>query len=111
MIVVINKIDKPAARCDAVVDEVFDLFVKLDAPDHILDFPVIFASAKEGYATLDHKVRSGSMMPLFDMIVDAIPAPRGPGRPPPDACQLPELFALFRQARHRKDHLGHDPHR
>jgi GTP-binding protein len=77
VIVVINKIDKPAARCDAVVNEVFDLFVKLDAPDHILDFPVIFASAKEGFATLDHKATSGTMMPLFDMIVDAIPAPQG----------------------------------
>ncbi len=77
VIVVINKIDKPAARCDSVVNEVFDLFVKLDAPDHILDFPVIFASAKEGFATLDHKATSGSMMPLFEMIVDAIPAPEG----------------------------------
>ena len=77
VIVVINKIDKPAARCDSVVNEVFDLFVKLDAPDHILDFPVIFTSAKEGFSTLDPKVRSGSMMPLFDMIVDAIPAPQG----------------------------------
>jgi GTP-binding protein len=77
VIVVINKIDKPAARCDSVVNEVFDLFVKLDAPDHILDFPVIFASAKEGFSTLDHRMRSGSMMPLFDMIVDAIPAPQG----------------------------------
>jgi GTP-binding protein len=77
IIVVINKIDKPAARCDCVVDEVFDLFVKLDAPDHILDFPVIFASAKEGYATLDHGTKSGTMMPLFDMIVDAVPPPAG----------------------------------
>ncbi len=77
VIVVINKIDKPAARCDSVVNEVFDLFVKLDAPDHILDFPVIFASAKEGFSTLDHRIRSGTMMPLFDMIVDAIPAPQG----------------------------------
>lgn len=77
VIVVINKIDKPAARCDSVVNEVFDLFVKLDAPDHILDFPVIFTSAKEGFSTLDHRIRSGSMMPLFDMIVDAIPAPQG----------------------------------
>ncbi|OPY68841.1 MAG: GTP-binding protein TypA/BipA [Syntrophorhabdaceae bacterium PtaU1.Bin034] len=77
VIVVINKIDKPAARCDSVVDEVFDLFVKLDAPDHILDFPVIFASAKDGYATHDHTEKSGTMMPLFDMIVESIPAPRG----------------------------------
>jgi len=77
VIVVVNKIDKPAARCDWVVDEVFDLFVKLDAPDHILDFPVIYASAKDGYATLDHSARSGNMIPIFDMIVDSIPAPRG----------------------------------
>jgi GTP-binding protein len=77
VLVVINKIDKPAARCDEVVNEVFDLFVKLDAPDHILDFPVIFASAKDGYATLDHETRGGTMGPLFDMIIDAIPAPKG----------------------------------
>jgi GTP-binding protein len=77
VIVVVNKIDKPSARCDCVVDEVFDLFVKLDAPDHILDFPVIFSSAKNGYATLDHKAKSGTMMPLFDMIIDAVPPPEG----------------------------------
>jgi GTP-binding protein len=78
VIVVINKIDKPAARCDWVVDEVFDLFVKLGAPDHILDFPVIYASAKDGHATLDHnEIEEGSMIPLFDMIIDAIPAPVG----------------------------------
>jgi GTP-binding protein len=59
VVVVINKIDKPAARCDWVVDEVFDLFVKLGAPNHILDFPVIFASAKDGYATLDHSAGNG----------------------------------------------------
>ena len=82
VIVVVNKIDKPAARCDWVVDEVFDLFVKLEAPDHILDFPVIYASAKDGYATLDHTVRSGTMIPLFDMIVDAIPAPVGDSEGP-----------------------------
>jgi GTP-binding protein len=77
VIVVINKIDKPQARCDAVVDEVFDLFVKLEAPDRILDFPVIFTSAKEGYATADHTIRTRSMRPLLDMIVEAVPAPSG----------------------------------
>jgi GTP-binding protein len=82
VLVVINKIDKPAARCDAVVDEVFDLFVKLEAPDHILDFPVIFASAKDGYATLDHTETSGSMAPLFDMIIEAIPPPEGNPKAP-----------------------------
>ncbi len=77
IIVVVNKIDKPAARCDWVINEVFDLFVKLDAPDHILDFPIIFASARDGYATHDHHEREGTMMPLFDMIIDSIPPPAG----------------------------------
>jgi len=77
IIVVVNKIDKPAARCDWVVNEVFDLFVKLDAPDHILDFPVIYASAKDGYATHDHNERRGTMVPLFELIIDSIPPPAG----------------------------------
>jgi len=77
VIVVVNKIDKPAARCDWVVNEVFDLFARLGAPDHILDFPVIYASARDGYAALDHNIKEGSMAPLFDMIIGAIPAPAG----------------------------------
>jgi GTP-binding protein len=77
VIVVVNKIDKPAARCDWVVNEVFDLFARLGAPDHILDFPVIYASARDGYAALDHNIKEGSMAPLFDMIIGAIPAPVG----------------------------------
>ncbi|MBM9605593.1 translational GTPase TypA [Desulfopila inferna] len=80
VIVVINKIDKPAARCDWVVDQVFDLFVKLNAPDDILDFPVVYASAKEGYSLLDpkdEKEGSGTMHHISDMILAHIPAPVG----------------------------------
>jgi GTP-binding protein len=77
IIVVVNKIDKPAARSEWVVNEVFDLFAKLDAPDHILDFPIIYASARDGYATLDHQDKDGSMVPLFDMIIGSIPPPTG----------------------------------
>ncbi|WP_092220451.1 translational GTPase TypA [Desulforhopalus singaporensis] len=80
VIVVINKIDKPAARCDWVVDQVFDLFVKLDAPDEILDFPIVYASAKNGYALYDPEepvVNGGTMEPVSKMIVDHIPAPTG----------------------------------
>ena len=77
VIVVINKIDKPAARCDWVVDQVFDLFVKLDAPDDILDFPVIYTSAKEGYATRDYTRNHGTMVPLFELIVNSVPPPLG----------------------------------
>lgn len=80
VIVVINKIDKPAARCDWVVDQVFDLFVKLNAPDDILDFPIVYASAKEGYAlfeSTDEIVDGGDMHPISRMIIDHIPAPVG----------------------------------
>lgn len=77
VIVVINKIDKPAARCEWVVDQVFDLFVKLDAPDDILDFPFIYTSAKAGYATFDHTQNQGTMTPLFELIVNAVPPPVG----------------------------------
>lgn len=80
VIVVINKIDKPAARCDWVLDQVFDLFVKLDAPDHILDFPVVYASAKNGYALFDPGdtlENGGNMDPISHMVVKHIPAPQG----------------------------------
>ena len=80
VIVVINKIDKPAARCAWAVDQVFDLFVKLNAPDAILDFPVIYTSAKQGYALRqpdDEVVGGGSMDVVSQMIVDHIPAPVG----------------------------------
>jgi GTP-binding protein len=80
VIVVINKIDKPAARCDWTVDQVFDLFVKLDAPDHILDFPVIYTSAKQGVALAnpDDPMRDGGSMELVSqMIIKHIPPPAG----------------------------------
>jgi GTP-binding protein len=77
IIVVINKIDKPAARPEWAIDQVFDLFVKLNAPDHILDFPVIFASAKQGYTSLEVGGPQLSMEPLFEKIISHIPAPVG----------------------------------
>ena len=80
IIVVINKIDKPAARPEWAVDQVFDLFVKLNAPDHILDFPVIFSSAKEGYILSEATGKKLSMEPLFEKIITYIPAPSGDPR-------------------------------
>jgi GTP-binding protein len=80
VIVVVNKIDKPAARCAWVVDQVFDLFVKLNAPDEILDFPVLYASAKEGYALADPDEvmeDGGSMKLVSQMIVEHTPPPTG----------------------------------
>lgn len=82
IIVVINKIDKPAARCDWVVDQVFDLFVKLDAPDDLLDFSVVYASAKEGYALHDLADKNDNMEPVSQHIVSRIPAPVGEAEEP-----------------------------
>ncbi|MBU0483539.1 MAG: translational GTPase TypA [Proteobacteria bacterium] len=77
IIVVINKIDKPAARCEWVVDQVFDLFVKLNAPDDLLDFPVVYASAKEGYAIENMGDKGRTMSPISDIIIKHVPAPVG----------------------------------
>ncbi len=75
-IVVINKIDRDNADPHKVLDLVFDLFVSLHATDEQLDFPVIYASAKEGYAKKEMKDESSTMVPLFDAVVEFIPPPR-----------------------------------
>lgn len=77
IVVVINKIDRPDARVHEVLDEVFDLFVELEADDWQLDFPVIYTSARFGTASLDPMVAGKSMHPLFEMIKNEIPAPAG----------------------------------
>ena len=77
VIVCVNKIDRPEARPIAVVDEVLELFMDLDANDEQLDCPFVFASAKTGSATLNLTVKNKDMKPLFDTIVDSIPAPEG----------------------------------
>jgi GTP-binding protein len=74
-IVVVNKIDKPGARPDWVIDQVFDLFDRLGASDEQLDFPIVYASAINGYAGLDETVSDGDMTPLFEAIVEHCPAP------------------------------------
>ena len=74
-IVVINKIDRDHARPDWVLDQVFELFIALGATDKQLDFPYIYASAKDGYATTDHTKLGGDMTPLFDMVLERVPAP------------------------------------
>lgn len=74
-IVVINKIDKPAARPNWVLDQTFDLFVNLDATDEQLDFDVIYASGLNGFANLDENKHEGDMTPLFELIVDKVSPP------------------------------------
>lgn len=77
VIVVVNKIDRPGARPAEVVDEVLDLFIELGANDDQIDFPVVYASARDGYASLDPDVREGDMRPLFDSILENIESPEG----------------------------------
>ncbi len=77
VIVCINKIDRPEARPNEVIDEVLELFLELDADDAQLDCPFIFASAKSGIASLDMDEQGTSMVPLFETIIDYIPAPEG----------------------------------
>jgi len=74
-IVVINKIDRPDQRATEVVDEVLDLFIELDADDEQLEFPVVYASARSGFAKLSMEDASDNLEPLFQVILDTIPAP------------------------------------
>lgn len=76
-LVVLNKIDRPGARPEEVVDEVLDLFIELGADEDQLDFPVVYASAKDGYATEDSSQTGEDMTPLFNAIINEIPAPEG----------------------------------
>ncbi|MHC5115101.1 MAG: translational GTPase TypA [Planctomycetota bacterium] len=77
LIVVVNKCDRPDARCDAVVDEVFDLLVALEASDERLDFTVIYASGRDGWAAHDPAEPGGNMTPLLDAISEKLPPPVG----------------------------------
>jgi GTP-binding protein len=74
-IVVVNKIDRPDGRHAEVLDEIFDLFVSLDANDEQLDFPTLYASGRNGYCSEDPDAREGTLTPLFEKIVEHVPAP------------------------------------
>ena len=74
-IVVVNKVDKPAARVDWALDQTFELFDRLGATDEQLDFPVIYASGLGGFASFEDDVREGDMVPLLDAIIEHVPAP------------------------------------
>ena len=85
LMVVINKIDRADCRPDEVLSQTFDLLVELGADDKTLDFPYIFTSAREGYATLDHEKKGGDVRPLLELIIERIP---GPLIRPDDPLQL-----------------------
>ncbi|MBW8078704.1 MAG: translational GTPase TypA [Gallionella sp.] len=90
-IVVINKVDRPGARCDWVIDQTFDLFDKLGASEEQLDFPVVYASALNGYATLDMAKPSPDMRPLFDTVLKSVPAPSAAAMDEPLQLQISAL--------------------
>ena len=77
VVVVVNKIDRPGARPAEVIDEVLDLFIELGADEDQLEFPVVYASARDGYSSLDSSVREGDMRPLLDAILENIEPPKG----------------------------------
>ena len=101
-IVVVNKIDRPDARPAEVLDECFELFLNLEANDEQLDFQTLYASGRNGYAGRTDDVREGDLTPLFQAIVDHVPAP-----------QLdPEgEFKMLATLLDRDNFLGRDPHR
>src|SRR6202008_1999168 len=76
-IVVINKIDRPDARIQEVLNEIYDLFIDLDATEEQLDFPVLYTSARAGTSSHDAVTQGPDLRPLFDAIVDSVPPPRG----------------------------------
>ena len=85
-IVVINKVDRPGARPDWVLNATFDLFDRLGASDEQLDFPVVYASGLQGYAGMDESVREGDMTPLFQTIVDKVQRAGGGRRTARSRC-------------------------
>ncbi len=77
LIVCVNKVDRPDARIDEVVNEIYDLFIDLDADENQIEFPMLFACAREGDCSLDSKERGTDLKPLFDAILDTLPSPGG----------------------------------
>lgn len=81
-VICLNKIDRDKARPEEVVDEILDLFISLNASDHYLDAPIVYASARDGWASLDYNEKADNMKVLLDTIVEYIPAPTGDASKP-----------------------------
>ncbi len=82
VILVVNKVDRPDARIDEVVDEVYELFLDLDANEEQIDFPIVYTNARAGWASMDADVEGSDLKPLFELLLDRIPAPTyTPGAP------------------------------
>ncbi len=111
-IVVVNKIDRPGSRPGWVIDQTFELFDKLGANDEQLDFPVIYASALQGWASTDATERQPDMSALFEAVLKHVPPPQADAR---SAAAVPDLHArlqlVCRPYRHRSHPQGFDPRR
>src|SRR5947209_16760772 len=82
VILVVNKVDRPDARIDAVVDEVYELFLDLDADESQIDFPIVYTNATAGWASMDPGQEGTSLQPLLELLIEHIPAPEyDPGHP------------------------------
>src|SRR5579862_8139982 len=75
VILVVNKVDRPDARIDEVVDDVYELFLDLDADESQIEFPIVYTNAKAGWASLDPSVEGTDLTPLVDLLISHIPAP------------------------------------
>ncbi len=105
-LVIVNKVDRPDARAREVLDETFELFLELGADDELADFPYIFTSARDGYASHDPQERSGTMQPLLDMVLEHVPGPEIDDAPLQMLVTTPRLVRIRRPHRGRAYLLG-----
>ena len=112
VILVVNKVDRPDARIGAVVDEVYELFLDLDASDDQVEFPIVYANARAGWAATVEGEQGTDLRPLLELMVDHIPAPEyDPERPAAGARHQPRRLAVRRPARALSGPQRDDPRR
>ena len=112
VILVVNKVDRPDARIDEVVDEVYELFLDLDADESQIEFPIVYTNAKAGWASLDPNTPGTDLEPLLRAASEARPAARvRPGPPLPGARHESRCVSVRRAARDLPDPARHDPPR
>ena len=112
VILVVNKVDRPDARIAEVVDEVYELFLDLDADSDQIDFPIVYTNAKAGWAALEEGVEGTDLDPLMDLMLERIPAPElRPRAPAAGARHQPRRLPLRRPPGALPGPQRHDPHR
>ena len=110
VILVVNKVDRPDARIKEVVNEVYELFLDLDADESQIDFPIVYCNARVGWASLDEDQEGSDLKPLFELLLEHIPPPslrRGPSAA--GSRHEPRCLSLRRSARSVPDVPRHDP--